>query len=251
MTWVATAIVGAAVVGAVASNRAAGKMEKAANRQLDMEQDQFGRAQTLNEPFRQSGLTAQNRMLMLLGLTPPDDVEGLSVNRADPDFGKYARDFRMSDFEADPGYSFRLAEGLKALQRTAAARGGLLSGSTMKGSMRFGQDLASEEFQNAFNRYQINRSNQLQPLQSLMGAGQSAVNTLTSAGGRFASAGGEAVAAGANARSSGYAGVANSFTSGLGSYLNYRQSQDYMDMLRRGNQQPVTTPISTGYQGGP
>lgn len=56
------------------------------------------------------------------------------------------------DLGQDPGYAFRMSEGMKALERSAAARGGLLGGATLKGAQRFGQDLASQEYQNAYNR---------------------------------------------------------------------------------------------------
>lgn len=60
---------------------------------------------------------------------------------------------RMSDtLKNDPGYQFRLAEGQKALERSAAARGNLNSGATLKNLSRFGQDFASNEYQNAYNR---------------------------------------------------------------------------------------------------
>jgi len=49
--------------------------------------------------------------------------------------------FGMDQFTADPGYAFRLSEGQKALERSAAARGGLLSGGTGKALQRFGQEL--------------------------------------------------------------------------------------------------------------
>ena len=52
----------------------------------------------------------------------------------------------------DPGYKFRLSEGMKALDRQAAARGGLISGNALKATQRYGQDLASQEFGNAYNR---------------------------------------------------------------------------------------------------
>ena len=61
------------------------------------------------------------------------------------DFGKYARDFSMADFQADPGYAFRLSEGQKALERQAAARGGLISGAALKAAQRYGQDAASQD----------------------------------------------------------------------------------------------------------
>jgi hypothetical protein len=54
--------------------------------------------------------------------------------------------------EEDPGYQFRLDEGSKALQRSAAARGTLRSGATLKGLIDYGQNTASEEYQRAYNR---------------------------------------------------------------------------------------------------
>lgn len=54
--------------------------------------------------------------------------------------------------QTDPGYAFRLAEGQKALERSAAARGGLLSGATGKALTRYGQEAGSQEFTNAYNR---------------------------------------------------------------------------------------------------
>lgn len=134
------------------------------------------------------------------------------------DFGKYARDFGMSDFQADPGYAFRLSEGQKALDRQAAARGGLISGAALKAAQRYGQDAASQEFTNAFNRYQTNRENQLNPLLSLAGRAQVASNTLGSAAGQYGTnvgnmylgtgeAQGNAMMAGANARGSAFQGI--------------------------------------------
>ncbi len=112
----------------------------------------------------------------------------MSADAAAPkgaDYGKYARDFSMSDFEQDPGYAFRLSEGQKALDRQAAARGGLISGGALKAAERYGQDMGSQEYANAFTRYQTNRANQLQPLQSLAGVGQTAANTLSNAAGNY------------------------------------------------------------------
>lgn len=133
------------------------------------------------------------------------------------DFGKYGRDFGTADFEADPGYAFRRSEGMKALERSAAARGSLMSGSTLKGIQRFGQDLASQEYTNAFNRYQVNRSNQLNPLQALMGSGQSATNTMTSTVGEAGANIANAQLASGQARASGYVGSANALASALNS----------------------------------
>jgi hypothetical protein len=157
------------------------------------------------------------------------------------DFGKYARDFSMKDYEADPGYAFRQSEGMKALERSAAARGGLLSGGTMKGIQRFGQDLASQEYQNAFNRYQVNRANQLNPLQSLMGSGQSSANVLTGAAGQMGQNQAAGITNAAQARASGYVGSANALGSALGSigqtalqYPMYNAQMNYLNSLSSG-----------------
>jgi hypothetical protein len=134
--------------------------------------------------------------------------------------------FSYNAFTADPGYGFRLSEGQKALERSAAARGGLLSGATGKALTRFGQEMGSQEYQNAFNRYQAERAAKLQPLQSLAGIGQTSANALTNAAGTYGSNVGELAVGAANARASGYVGQANALNQGLGMYLNYKAAQD-------------------------
>lgn len=238
-----TAIVGSSVVGAgagILGSRSAARTQanaardaaaaqvQAAERAGEQQRAMFERQVELQEPFRQGGLTAQNRLMTLLGL---------SETPTEPGFGRYARDFSMADYEADPGYGFRMSEGMKALERSAAARGGLLSGTTLRGVQRFGQDLASQEYQNAFNRYQVNRANQLNPLQSLMGAGQTSTNALTNAAGDVGRGlagtymgAGAAQAAGlagaGQARASGYVGATNALTGALSqavpNYMMYR-----------------------------
>jgi hypothetical protein len=152
------------------------------------------------------------------------------------DFGKYGRDFGTADFEADPGYAFRQSEGMKALERSAAARGSLMSGSTLKGIQRYGQDLASQEYTNAFNRYQVNRSNQLNPLQSLMGAGQSATNVQTGVQGQLGQNQATNLYNAGAARASGYVGSANALSGALGSigdmaigYPTYQAQNKFME----------------------
>jgi hypothetical protein len=127
---------------------------------------------------------------------------------------------------------------MKALERSAAARGGLLSGGTLKGIQRFGQDLASQEYGNAFNRYQIERAARLNPLQSLMGSGQSAANTLTSAAGQFGQNQAANTYNAAQARASGYVGQANALGGALGSigqaaasYPLLQSQMNYMNSL--------------------
>ncbi len=56
------------------------------------------------------------------------------------------------NFMTDPGYEFRTNEGLRALDRSAAARGSLLTGGHNKALIRYGQDYASNEYANIYNR---------------------------------------------------------------------------------------------------
>jgi hypothetical protein len=225
MTWVATAIAGSAILGAYTSNRAANAQANAAQAGIDAQERMFNRQVELQEPFRKAGEEALNKLIPLSSNYTP---------------------FGMNQFTQDPGYGFRLSEGMKALDRTAAARGGLLSGATLKGAQRYGQDLGSQEYQNAFNRYQIERNAQLNPLQSLAGVGQTATNTLTGAAGQM----GQNLAAGygnvANARASGYVGGTNALTSALGTGLNYMQNQQLISRFPNPN---GLVPYSGAYGG--
>jgi hypothetical protein len=128
-----------------------------------------------------------------------------------------------------------MSEGMKALDRTAASRGGLLSGAALRGATRFGQDMASQEYTNAFNRYQTNRANQLNPLQSLMGSGQTAAGQVANAGQNYANQAGQNYMNAGNARASGYVGSANAWSNAIGNaYNQYNQNQMMNRMFPQG-----------------
>lgn len=168
----------------------------------------------------------------------------------DPMFGKYATaEYTPAMFEQgkDPGYQFRLSEGMKALDRSAAARGGLLSGGTLKGIQRYGQDMASQEFTNAFNRYQLERTNTLNPYQSMAGQGQSTANTLSNMGQNYANQAGEAYQGAANARASGYVGAANAINQGIGGLSNMYYQNQLLNVLRPQQQYGVAGSTAGGW----
>jgi len=177
------------LVGGYMGSQAA---EKASDSQLQAARE----AMALNEPFRQGGMKGMNRLL---------DVLGISDNTGAAGYGSAAKDFSMADFQADPGYAFRQGEGEKALQRAASAGGLLGSGKYLKDSMKFNQDLASTEYGNAFNRFQTQRASKLNPLQSLMGAGQTAAGTV-----------GEYRTQAGNAQAGGAVGSSNAWMDALG-----------------------------------
>ena len=204
-------------LGSSASKKAAKAQEQLAREGMALQERMFERQIGLQEPFRQGGMTAQNRLMELLGI---------GGNAGAADYGSAARAFGTDQFQQDPGYAFRQAEGMKALERSAAARGGLLSGSTMKGIQRFGQDLASQEYQNAFNRYQVERAARLNPLQSMMGSGQTAANVMAGAAGQYGQSGANTLSNIGDVRASGYMGSANALSSALSGVGNYFADKD-------------------------
>ena len=212
------------LTGASAAKDAANTQAQSARDANELMYRIYQEQKGLQEPFRGAGLTAQNKLLDLLGLSKNTGAEG---------FGKYAKDFGMSDFTADPGYGFRLSEGQKALERQAAARGGLISGSALKAATRFGQDMGSQEYMNAYTRYQTDRSTRLAPLGSLLSSGQAAAsNTGAAAGSYGAGASGNITGAGA-ASAAGQVGSTNALTDALNSYLRYSSSQEMAEAIRK------------------
>jgi hypothetical protein len=206
-----TAIIGSAVLGAASSRSAAKTQAGAANRAADLQQQQFERQNELQAPFREVGVRALPELEAASRYTP----------------------FGMNQFNADPGYAFRLSEGQKQLDRMAAIRGGQISGSALKAAARFGQEMGSQEYTNAFNRYQTERNARLNPLQSLAGMAQTSTNQLGAAGQNYANAAGQALGAAGQAQASGYMGMANAAAGGLGQYLNYGQQQQQNSLLQQ------------------
>lgn len=210
MSWMApAAIVYSAWSSSNAAGSAADAQIAASQYAADVQREIFNKQTELQKPWRETGERALAKLEAASDYTP----------------------FTMNQFNADPGYGFRLSEGQKALERSAAARGGLLSGATGKALTRFGQEMGSQEYQNAFNRYQAERAAKLQPLQSLAGVGQTAANALTNAAGSYGSNLGELAIGAGNARASAYVGQANALNQGLGMYLNYRQGQNMINAI--------------------
>ena len=234
MSGVATAIVGSAIIGGISSNRAAGQQAAASNAATAAQLEMFNRQVELQEPWRKAGETAVNRLSAGLGAG-----------------GEFDKSFSQTNWQADPGYAFRLSEGMKALDRTAAARGGLISGAALKAATRYGQEMGSQEYQNAFNRYYAERANKLQPLQSLAGIGQSSANTLSNAAGNYGAQIGANLQSAGAAQAAGTMGMANAISSGVGQGINYYQNQQVMNRLfpSAGTTSAPVVDYSTPYTG--
>lgn len=158
--------------------------------------------------------------------------------------------FGAGDYQADPGYAFRLAEGQKALDRQAAARGGLISGGALKAAQRYGQDMGSQEFGNAYQRAldmynsRVARSNTgYNRLAGLADVGQTAGTQIDTAGQKYSTnAGnlmtnqgyntGNAMLAGERARQSFYGNIGTALGSGgfNNMFGNYGRSEGPVSM---------------------
>ena len=97
-------------------------------------------------------------------------------------------------YEANsPGYQWRKDEGQKALERSAAARGGLFSGGTGRELERYGSEFAKDEFAADFSRFG-----------QIAGDGTQSTNTTVNAAGQFGNSAADNAQAAARARSTGY-----------------------------------------------
>jgi len=104
------------------------KARKASKKAAEIQWAMFQQSRADLAPWRQSGEEALNEYMALAEAGP-------------------------GEFEADPGYQFRLEQGQKAIERSALAKGNFLSGRTAKGLQEFGQQSASAEYGNFMNRY--------------------------------------------------------------------------------------------------
>jgi len=235
--WVAGATVVGGLIGASGARSAASTQADAAIRSAELQAAMLDKQLALQEPYRQAGLTGQNRLMELLGLGGNTGAAG---------YGKYGRDFSMADYQADPGYAFRLNEGMKLLKHQGASRGGLISGGTMKGLQDYAQGSASQEYGNAFARYQAERAAQLQSLGNLMSSGQAAASNQAGNTGNYATNAGNAYTAAGNAIGAGQLGQANTLASGLTSAASaYQNQQNFNNWLNR-SQPGTVIPMQPG-----
>ena len=186
------------IVGGIAAGEAA---EKAAQTQAasadaatQLQRDIYNKFMEMNKPYYEAGVNA---------------------------LGQITR----GEVTAEPGYGFRLGEGMKALERLQASRGNLLSGGAMKAGQRFAQDLASEEYGKSFNR-----------LANIAGIGQTAASEAGTAGQNYAGQAGELGMQGANALVSGRIGRTSAYTGGAQGAINalqgYQQEQQRNQLMR-------------------
>jgi hypothetical protein len=231
--WVA----GAVVVGSVASGymssqaakSAARTQAEASDRAIAAQQAGLSEQQAISAPFVDKGTQAMNR---LAAMTEPG--------------GEYYAPFSQTDFTQDPGYAFRLKEGMKGLNASAAARGGLISGNALRAATAYGQEMGSQEYANAFNRYYAERSNKMDPLKFLTGVGQAAgagqASNIGAATGNIAN-----LTTGAgNAMAAGQVGSANAYANAIGQGVSQYQTNQLINRFTPRQTTPSYYTTNTG-----
>ena len=182
------------------ANRIQAESTDKANTLLDTI-DQRNRADNL--PALQAGNTARSQLMQLLGL-------GGDAGAAN--FGQFSGVPNVGDVQTEPGYQFGLNQGMKTLQQSAAARGGLYSGQAMKAANQFGNDYGTTKYNDAFSRILNGRNSAMQPLLSLAGAGQGAANTLAQSGMNYGNTAGNNLTSLGNSQAAGALAKGNQLT---------------------------------------
>lgn len=134
---------------------------------------------------------------------------------SNPLYGSLLRPYTGENLLRDPGYQFRLNEGLGGVERSAAARGGLFSGATLRALERYGQDYASGEYMNAFNRNLAGNQNTFNMLSGVSGTGQVSAQQVGNQGIQTGGMVGSNMIGAGNARGAGYIGQSNAWTNAL------------------------------------
>jgi hypothetical protein len=215
MVWIAGAIVGSSLIGASSANRAAQTQADAARQSAEMQKQMFDIQNAQQAPYREQGYAALK------------DIAGMKPYLTQ----QYGPEQFQQDI--DPGYAFRLAQGQRALQGQQNAAGGLLGGNALAAMQDYTQGAASQEYGNAFNRFQTQRGNIYNTLASMAGLGQTSLGQTGQMAAQTAQGVGSAIAGAGQATAAGQIGVGNALAGGFSQYGN----QQYLSSLlgQRGN----------------
>lgn len=243
MVWPAIIAAGGALLGGLIggkSSKDAAKIQAEGTAQASEATLQAQReALAAQKPFLEGGYAGTNRLQELLGLGGNQSAQGYgSLNTP--------FSFEPGDLTQTPGYQFSLQQGQNALDRKASAGGGFYSGGGLKDAASFSQGLAGTTFDNeynrAFNAYQTNRANTLNPLQALAGQGQTSAGTVGNIQMSGANSLANLITGNANAQGASRIATGNAISSGINNGLTAWQRAQYM-------QQPNTGGSSWGTPG--
>lgn len=152
-----------------ATQAAAKQARKTAEQNRGAAEQGFGRAQNILNPQLLVGQDAMGRLSQLVG-------DKGTYSNTGAYGGPTQFDPNSVNLAADPGVAYRLQQSQKALDTSAAGQGALFSGAQQKALQENAQNLASQEYANAFNRAQDTFSGNFQRGQSVFNAQQQQQN---------------------------------------------------------------------------
>lgn len=231
--WVAGAVVGAGVIGAVGANMAANKQ---ASGQIQAANTQAGMFNTIvgqEQPFLQGGYGAESALNQLLGTAPATGKGGTAAGTGLP-AGYLTQQFSptQAQLNAYPGYQFALKTGGQAVRNADTPGVGALSGPALKDLMSFNVGLANTYYGQYFNQFQTQQNNIFNRLSNIAGLGQNAAGNLGNSGAQLGTGIAQAQAAAAGSQAGGIVGATNALGGGADTlaglmYLNANPSIPY------------------------
>lgn len=233
MPWIAAAVLGGSAISAYGANKGAQTQADAMRESARLQKEMFDIQNQQQAPYREAGYSALS------------DITGMKPY--------LTQKFGPEQFAAgmDPGYAFRLAQGQRALQAQQNQAGGLIGGNALAAMQDYTQGQASQEYQNAFNRFQTQRGNIYNTLAGIAGLGQTSLGQTGQLAGTTAQGVGNAIAGAGTALGAGQVGMANALAGGAQTLGN----QQYLsNLLAQRNPLATTTNPYTGanldYMGG-
>lgn len=181
MSGVATAIVGSAVIGGYMNNEASKEQAKGAKRGIESEE----RMSAANLEFQREMADQQRE-----DFVPWTEAGGQALDKLWA--GVQSGEFEVGkvDVTQDPGYQFRMNEGIEARDKSAASRGRLLSGAQNKAIEAFAQDTASQEYGAAYAREADQKARKYNMLSGISQQGQASAARQAGATSQLAQTGG-------------------------------------------------------------
>lgn len=230
----AAAAAGSSAVSAIGSSKAANAQKTAAQQAQELEAQNQQKAIDLNQPYLDAGKQGLNNLSNLLKTPGQGLLQSYQPFQAPT----------LEDAKQNPGYQFALDTGTAALDKSAAARGNIFSGTQGTALEQFGQGLGEQNYNDVYNRalstygtnfntFNTGQTNEYNRLGTLAGMGQTAANTdssvLTNGAVQQAQQINNAGAAGA----SGTAGITNAISGGIQGAVNPFMDMALLSQLQR------------------
>jgi hypothetical protein len=210
VTGVATAIGGAAVIGAGATAYASGQSANSAKNAQNIAQQQYANNVQLENPYNQAGLSATNQLNYLLG-----DGATPGTTSTAGGAGSLLSPFTTQTFQQmSPNFQFQQQQGRNGVLNQAAGGQGALSGAALQGLTDYNQASSNNAFNNAFQQNQEQQSNIYSRLAGIANLGQSAASGTAQTGTALAGTAANAAVAQGQALANGATGVASSLGQG-------------------------------------